>query len=93
MPGYATSIQKLFFGVPGGQLMAGTGTQIGLQYTTVPTSVSQLPVQPPPGDGSHSSDSLSGAAGSSQNPPDTDPNPDYDPEKKKRDKAIDAKGK
>ena len=48
MPGYATPFQTSLFGVPGGQLMAGAGTQVGLQ---LPTSMSQPPAQPPPGDG------------------------------------------
>ena len=57
--------------------MAGAGTQVGLQ---LPTSMSQLPAQPPPGDSALSFGRLSGSAGPSQNPPDPDPEPD--PEKK-----------
>ena len=34
MTGYATPFQTALFGVPGGQLMAGTGTQVGLQLDT-----------------------------------------------------------
>ena len=88
MSGYATPFQTSLFGVPGGQLMAGPGTQVGLQ---LPTSMSQPPAQPPPGNSALCSGRLSGLAGPSQNPPDPDPDP-Y-PEKKKRDKAIDAKRK
>ena len=65
--------------------MAGTGTQTGIQNKTMPTSVSQLPVQLLPGDGSHSSGRFSGSAGPNLNPLDPDP------KKKKRDKAIDSK--
>ena len=89
MPGYVASPHIPLFGVPGGHLMAGAGTQMGIQNTMTPTSVSQSKVQLPPGDGSHSSGRRSGSAGPSQNPPDPDPEPD--PEKTKRDKAIDAK--
>ena len=88
MSEYATPFQTWLFGVPGGQLLAGAGSQVGLQ---LPTSVSQPPAQPPFGDGALSSGTLSGSAGPNQNPPDPDPEPD--PEKKKRDKAIDAKRK
>ena len=66
--------------------MAGADRQVGLQ---LPTSMSQTPAQPPPGDSALSSGRLSSSAGPSQNPPDPDPDPD--PEKKERDKAIDAK--
>ena len=89
MPGYVASPPIPLFGAIGGQLMVGTGTQMGIQNTTVPTSVSLPTVQLPPGDGSNSFGRLPGSAGPSQNPPDPDPDPD--PEKKKRDKAIDAK--
>ena len=91
MPRYAILPQIPLFGVPGGQLMACTNNQIGIQNTTVPTSVPQTPAQLLPGEGSHSSGKFSGSAGSNQNPLGLDPDPD--PEKKKRDKAIDAKRK
>ena len=68
--------------------MAGAGPQVELQ---LPTSMSKLPAEPPPGDGALSSGRLSGSAGPSQNPLDPDPEPD--PEKKTRDKAIDSKRK
>ena len=64
MPGYTTPFQPQLFGWPDTHLMASTCTQMGFQ---VPTSVAQLSAQPPPGDGSHSSERPSGAAGSSQN--------------------------
>ena len=73
MSGYATPFQTSLLGVPGGQLMAGAGTQVRLQ---LPTSMLQPPAQPPPGDGALSSGRLSGSAGPSQNPPDPDPDPD-----------------
>ncbi len=66
--------------------MAGVGTQVRLQ---LPTSMSQPPAKPPPGDSALSFGRLSDSAGSSQNPPDPDSDPD--PEKNKRDQAIDAK--
>ena len=69
--------------------MAGTNTQMGIQNTTAPTSMSQPPVQQLFGDCSHTFGKYSGSAGSNKNP--IDPDPDLDPEKKKRDKAIDAK--
>ena len=64
---------------------------MGIQNTTVPISVSQPATQLLPGDGSHSSGKFSVSAGS--NPNFLDPDPDLDPEKKKRNKAIDAKRK
>ena len=88
MSGYATPSQTSLFGVPGGQLITGAGTQVGLQ---LPTSVSQLPAHPPFGDGALSSGRLSDSAGPNQNPPDPDLEPGQ--EKKKSDKAIDAKQK
>ena len=74
--------------MPGGQMMAGAGTQVGLQLTT---SISQPPTKPPPENSALSFGKLSGSANPSQNSPDPDPDPD--PEKKKRDKTIDAKRK
>ncbi len=88
MSGYATPFQTSMFRVPGRQLMAGAGTQVGLQ---LPTSMSQPPAQPPPRDSALSPGRLSGSAGPRQHSPDPDREPD--PEKKKRDKAIDAKRK
>ena len=43
MSGYATPFQTSLFGVSGGVLMPGAGTQVGLQ---LPTSMSKLPAQP-----------------------------------------------
>ena len=56
MSGYATPFQTSLFGVPGGQLMAGVGTQMGLQLLI---SMSQPTAQPPPGDSALSSGRLS----------------------------------
>ena len=83
MPGYTVQFQAPLFGTQYGRTMG----------ETVPTSAAQTQSQQPPGDNSRGFERLPAGAGSNQNPPDPDPDPDVDPEKKTRNKAIDAKRK
>ncbi len=93
MSKYAAPLPAPLYGAQYGRPVEGTGTQVGFSNAMVLTSAIQVPNQTliPQGDNSHNSERQRGGGGSSQEP--LDPDPDGDPEKKKLNKAIDAKRK
>ena len=93
MQGYAVSLPTSLYGVQYGLPIGSNGAQVGQSNATVPTSAMQIPCPTSlsQGDNSNNSGREFGGAGSSQITP--DPDLDGVPEKKKRNKTIDAKRK